>query len=232
MTSRPLRLCLALLLGILLAPALAQGAGVTLGLVGEIDALVLDAPPEASGYDLVALRSFDGVDLALASLCCEGDPAPRLRGDLPDLRGSHLLRPVTSEELWPCPLQATREVGFLPVSPWVVGTPAVLVLASGPLPARPGPGYRALLLVFVDGDVRLTGLCLDDGAGLQVDAYLRPGWNLLTSELIGSAAQELVLLRTASAADLEVAAWYWQDVSGQPSPTGPVPRVEPAPQRP
>ena len=232
MTSRPLRLCLALLLGILLAPAHAQGAGVTLGFVGEIDAPVLDAPPDASGYDQVALRTFDGVDLALASLCCEDDPEPRLRGDLPDLRGSHLLHPVTSEELWPCPIQATSVVGFLPVSLWVVGTPAVLELASGPLPAQPGPGYRQLLLVFVDGDTRLTGLCLENGTGLQLDAYLRPGWNLLTSELIGTAAQEVVLLRNTSAADLEAAAWYWRDVGGQASPTGPVPRVEPAPERP
>lgn len=213
MTPRPLRLCLALLLASLLAHATAQGAGVTLGFVGEIDGLVHGVPPEAAGHDLVALRTLDGVDVALATLCCDGDPEPRLRGDLPDLRASHLLRPVTSEELWPCPIQATREVGFLPVSLWVVGIPAVLHLASGPLPERPAPGYRQLLLVFVDGDVRLTGTCVEAPTALQVDAYLRPGWNLLTSELVGTAGQERVLLRSSGAADLEGAAWHWRGVS-------------------
>ena len=224
MTSPTLRLGLALLLAASLASASAQaGAGVTLGWTAHVDALVHDVPPEAGAITQMAARGEGGADVAVLTLQHEGGGRAQLRGTLPDLRGSHLLEPITSEAWWPCPMQATVDAGFAPFALWAVGAPAVIDLASGPLPTEPAPGYRQLLLVFTDADVRVQGACLEAPTALQVDLYLRPGWNLITSELLLVGEQERVLLRATGAADLEGVAWRWRDVSGQ-KPTEVVPQ--------
>jgi hypothetical protein len=224
MTPRTLRHCLALLLAASLAAGWAQAsAGVTLGWTAQVDALVHDVPPEASAITQVTARGEGGADVAVLTLQHEGDGRAQLRGTLPDLRGSPLLQPITSEAWWPCTMQATRDAGFAPSALGAVGAPAVIELASGPPPAEPAPGYRQLLLVFADADVRVHGACLDVPTALQVDLYLRPGWNLITSELLVVGEQERVLLRATGAADLDGVSWRWRDVSAR-QPTEVVPQ--------
>jgi len=230
MTPPTLRLWLALLLAASLTTAWAQAgtaapasAGVTLGWTAQVDALVHDVPPGASEITQVAARGEGGADVAVLMLQHEGGGRALLRGTLPDLRGSHLLQPITSETWWPCPMQATLDAGFAPFALWAVGAPAVIELASGPLPPEPGPGYRQLLLAFADADVRIQGTCLEAPTALQVDLYLRPGWNLITSELLVVGEQERVLLRATGASDLDGVAWRWRDVSAQ-KPTEAVPQ--------
>ena len=230
MTPPTLRLWLALLLTASLATASAQTgapdhgeAGLTLGWTAQVDALVHDVPPEASATTQVTARGEGGADVAVLMLQHEGGGRAQLRGTLPDLRRSHLLQPITSEAWWPCPTQATANAGFAPFSLWAVGAPAVIELASGPLPPEPGPGYRQLLLAFTDADVRVQGTCLEAPTALQVDLYLRPGWNLITSELLVVGEQERVLLRATGASDLDGVAWRWRDVSAQ-KPTEAVPQ--------
>ena len=232
MTSPTLRLGLALLLTASLATAWAQAgaaapasAGITLGWTAHVDALVHDVPPEASAITQLTARGQGGADIALLTLRHLDGGRAQVSGTLPDLRGSHLLQPITSEAWWPCPMQATLDAGFAPFALWAVGAPAVIELASGPLPTEPAPGYRQLLLVFADADVRVQGACLEAPTALQVDLYLRPGWNLITSELLVLGEQERVLLRATGAADLEGVAWRWRDVSAQ-KPTEAVPRRE------
>ncbi len=222
MTSPTLRLGLALLLAASLATAWAQtgasaneGAGLTLGWTAQVDALVHDVPPEASAITQVDARGEGGADVALLTLQHEAGGRAQLHGTLPDLRGSHLLQPIASEAWWPCPMQATLDAGFAPFALWAVGAPAVIELASAPLPPEPVPGYRQLLLVFTDADVRVQGTCLEAPTALQVDLYQRPGWNLITSELLVVGEQERVLLRATGASDLEGVAWRWRDVSAQ-----------------
>ncbi len=232
MTSPTLRIGLALLVAISLAAAWAQSgapeqgaAGVTLGWSAQIDAVVLDVPPEASEVNQVAARDADGVDIALLALEPGAVGGPQLRGTLPDLRGSPLLQPITSEELWPCAMQASADARFAPVGLWAIGAPAAIELANAPLPSEPAPGYRQLLLLFADTDVHVEGACLEDTTALRVDLYLRPGWNLVTSELTAVGGRDGVLLRSSAAADLRGVAWRWRDTRAQ-GPVQVVPKRE------
>ena len=218
MTSTTLRIGLALLVATSLAAAWAQtgapepgAAGVTLGWSAEIDATVLDVPPEATAVNTLAARTQDGADVARLTLQHGVAGGPRLHGTLPDLRGSPLLQPITSEALWPCAMQASADARFAPFGLWTVGAPGAIELANAPLPDAPEPGYRQLLLLFADTDVRVQGTCLDGATALQVDLYLRPGWNLVASELVAVGERDRVLLRSASAADLRGVAWRWRD---------------------
>jgi len=230
MTSTPLRLGLALLLVTTLATAAAQGgAGVALGWTAQIDAAVLDVPPEAADVNQVAARAEGGAepgaDLALLTLEQGAAGGPRLHGTLPDLRGNPILQPITSEELWPCAMRASADARFVPLGLWAVGAPAVLELANAPLPDEPAPGYRQLLLLFADADVRVQGNCPEAPTALRVDLYLRPGWNLVTSEPLAPGDGDTILLRSSSAADLDGVAWRWRDTRAQGS-TEVVPRRE------
>ena len=235
MTSPTLRIGLILLIATSLAAARAQtdapapgAAGVTLGWTAQIDATVLDVPPEAGDVTRVAARAEAGADagtdLALLALEHGAVGGPRLHGTLPDLRGNPLLQPITSEALWPCAMQATADARFVPVTLWAVGAPAVLELVNAPLPDEPAPGYRQLLLLFADTDVRVRGSCPEAPTSLQVDLDLRPGWNLATSELLTPGDGGTILLRSSAAAELDGVAWRWRDTRAR----GP---VEVAPQR-
>lgn len=191
MTFPTLRIGLVLLVATPLAAAWAQtnapapgASGVTLGWTAQIDATVLDVPPEAVDVTRVAASSADDVDIALLARERDSAGGPQLRGTLPDLRGSPLLQPITSERLWTCAMQAGADARFAPVTLWAVGAPAVLELVNAPLPDEPAPGYRQLLLLFADTDVRVQGSCPEAPTSLQVDLHLRPGWNLVTSELL------------------------------------------------
>jgi hypothetical protein len=232
MTSTILRIGLALLIATSLAAAGAQSgapapsaAGVTLGWTAQIDAPVLDVPPEAADVTQVAARDADGVDVALLALEQGAVGGPRLRGTLPDLRGSPLLQPITSEELWPCAMQASADARFAPLGLWTVGAPATIELANAPLPDEPAPGYRQLLLLFAETDVRVQGTCPEAPTALRVDLYLRPGWNLVASELTAGGEPDRVLLRSTSEADLRGVAWRWRDTRAQ-GPVEVVPRRE------
>lgn len=230
MTSPTLRLGLALLLALSLATAAAQGAtGVTLGWTAQIDAPVLDVPPEATDVTRVVARAEGGADpgadVAPLTLDHGAVGGPRLSGTLPDLRGNPILQPITSEELWPCAMQATADARFAPFTLWVVGAPAVLELVNAPLPAEPAPGYRQLLLLFADADVRVQGTCPEAPTALRVDVDLRPGWNLVTSELLTPGDGGTILLRSSAPVDLEGVAWRWRDTR-TPGPVEAVPRRE------
>jgi len=190
----------------------APGApGVTLGWTAQIDATVLDVPPEAVDVTRVAASSADDVDIALLARERDSAGGPQLRGTLPDLRGSPLLQPITSERLWTCAMRGSADARFAPVTLWAVGAPAVLELVNAPLPDEPAPGYRQLLLLFADTDVRVQGSCPEAPTSLQVDLHLRPGWNLVTSELLTPGDGGTILLRASAAAELDGVAWRWRD---------------------
>ena len=226
MTSITLRIGLVLSLVAALATATAQDtAGVTLGWTAQIDATVLDVPPGAAGVDQVAARTADDVDVTLLALEQGVAGGPRLHGTLPDLRDSPLLQPITSEALWPCPMQASADARFAPFGLWAIGAPGAIELANAPLPDAPEPGYRQLLLLFADTDVRVQGTCLEDATALQVDLYLQPGWNLVASELVAVGERDRVLLRSAAAPDLRGIAWRWRDTRAH-GPVEAVPRRE------
>ena len=226
MTPPTLRLCLVLLLIASLASAAAQsGTGLSLGWTAQVDAIVHDVSPEATQVAQVTARAESGADVALLTLRHLPGGRAQLQGRLPDLRGSHLLQPIASADLWPCAMEASAVALFAPFALWAVGAPAVMELASGPLPEAPEPGYRQLLLLFADTDVRVQGACLEAPTSLQVDLYLRPGWNLVTSELATVGDAERVLLRASGPSDLEGVAWRWRDISAQ-KPVEVVPRRE------
>lgn len=217
MPPRSLRRLPPLVLLALLAVALGQGAanpaapadvGLALGARAMIDAPVRDAPD--AGFDRAEARGEGGEVIAVLDLTLATDGA-RLRGALPDLRGHPALLQADGEALWPCPMTVSGPAGLLPVGVWVGGDGAVVELANQPMPAAPAAGYRQLLLLFADADVRVTGACADPAIGLRVDAYLRPGWNLLVSEVVTTPAGLGVLLRSSAPADLADAAWYWRD---------------------
>lgn len=230
MTSPTLRLVLTLLVATLLATAAAQGgAGIALGWTARIDAPVLDVPPDATDVTRVVARAEGGAepgaDVAPLTLDHGAVGGPRLSGTLPDLRGNPLLQPITSEELWPCALQASADARFAPVALWAVGAPAVLELVNAPLPAEPAPGYRQLLLLFADAEVRVQGTCPEAPTSLRVDLHLRPGWNLAVSESLPADGVDAILLRSSDAADLDGVAWRWRDTRAQ-GPTEVAPKRE------
>ena len=173
----------------------------------------------------VAASSADDVDIALLARERDSAGGPQLRGTLPDLRGSPLLQPITSERLWTCAMQAGADARFAPVTLWAVGAPAVLELVNAPLPDEPTPGYRQLLLLFADTDVRVQGSCPEAPTSLQVDLHLRPGWNLVTSELTAVGERDRLHLRSTSESDLRGMAWRWRDTRTQ-GPVEVVPRRE------
>lgn len=224
MTSPTLRLAPALVLCACIAVAAAQatpgapaGAGLELGARATIDGAVVGAPELDAPSVAVIARGEGGDELAVLDLLAGSRPqdGPHLRGSLPDLRGHPALLPVDAPALWPCALTATAPGRMLPVGLWAAADQAVLELANGPLPAEPVAGYRQFVLVFADTDVRIHGHCPDPAVGLTVDAYLRPGWNVLASESIAVAGGLGVLLRTAKPADLADAAWHWRDLAAQ-----------------
>lgn len=192
------------------APGAASGAGLALGPSASIDAPVLGAPEAEIPTAVVVVRGEGGDRIAVLDLRRHGE-ALRVTGVLPDLRDHPGLRSADDPALWPCPLAVTADARLLPVGFWVEEAGAVLELANRPLPAAPVAGYRQLLLVYADGDVRVHGSCADPALGLTVEAYLRPGWNLLASEAHAASGGPRVLVRSTTPKDLEDAAWYWRE---------------------
>lgn len=230
--SRPFLLLAGVLAGAL-AVAAAQSQsdlGLSLGFNAQVDAPVHDVPSELEGFDPVVVRTAGGLDVAQLSLRRDDSGTVRLSGGLPDLRSSGLLEPIDSEELWPCPLSFTTEAAFQPVNLWLDAVPAVIEMATGPLPPAPEPHYRQFVLVFADAVVGVQGSCLELPQPVTVDLVLRPGWNLVASETALVDGLQRIRLSSADEADLAEAGWYWRGV-----PEGQVPSahdVEPAPERP
>lgn len=204
------------LLGTLLACALVSAAvaqgGVTLGPSATIDAELHGVPVEPETRQAlgpVEARPPDGEVIARLQLRLDGERV-MLRGVLPDLSDSALLEPITSEDLWPCPVHVDDPAArFLPVNLHAEGLGG-LQLGSAPPSPHPLPGEMLLVLVYADAAVAVQATCRDDAPEmtLVVDAGLRPGWNLLASEFQRDAADERVLLRKATPEELAQARWY------------------------
>jgi hypothetical protein len=230
MPSAHLRRLLAI--GLIASLALASGQaeaerasipGLQLGQAAVVDAALLDLPSDATGPIEVAVRGPYDEDVARLTLAFASAGGARLQGTLPDLRGSPLLARIDDAELWPCPMTVSTDAGFLPVALRAGAGGAVVDIANRRLPANPEVGYRQLVLVFADADVYVQGACHEAPQALSVDLYLRPGWNLLVSEVVEVGGELLVVLRSAGAADLADAGWYWR-VQGDTRPLETRPR--------
>jgi hypothetical protein len=203
--------------------------GLQLGYVATIDAPLLDPPTDANGRVEVAVRGPSDEDVARLILAFGSADGARLQGTLrlqgilPDLRGSPLLARIDDEELWPCPMTVSADAGFLPVAFRASAAGAMIDIANRRLPANPESGYRQLVLVFADADVHVRGACHEAPQALSVEVYLRPGWNLLVSEVVEIGGELLVLLRSAAVTDLPDAGWYWREL-GDARPVETVPR--------
>ena len=214
------------LLGTLLACALVSAAaaqgGVTLGPSATIDAEVHGVAPEPETRQAlgpVDARTPDGDVVARLQLRLDGERV-MLRGELPDLSDSPLLEPITSEQLWPCPVQVSDpEARFLPVE---LHAESLGGLHFGTVPpaSEPLPGEALLVLVHADAAVAIQATCREDApeVTLVVDASLRPGWNLLASEPQRDAQGERVLLREVTADEIARANWYARPQAQQPTP--------------
>jgi hypothetical protein len=189
--------------------------GMQLGYSAVVDAPLLDLPGDATGPIDVAVRGPSDEDVARLTLAIATADGARLQGTLPDLRGSPLLAPIDDEELWPCPMTTSTDARFLPVAFRAGDAGAVIDIANRRLPTNPEAGYRQLVLVFADADVYVRGACHEAPQALSVDLYLRPGWNLLVSEVVEIGGELLVALRSAAAADLAGAGWYWRVLGGE-----------------
>jgi hypothetical protein len=222
----------ALAIGLIASLALASGQadgerhsipGLVLGYAAVIDAPLQDPPADASGTVEIAVRGAADEDVARLTLAFATADGARLQGALPDLRGDPRLARIDDEELWPCPMTTSADARFLPVAFRASDAGAVIDIANRRLPANPEAGYRQLVLVFADADVYVRGACHDAPQALSVDVYLRPGWNVLVSEIVEVGGELLVALRSAGAADLAGAGWYWR-VLGEAHPVETVPR--------
>ncbi len=211
-----------LLVGIVLITLLgaaAAASGVTLGASATIDATVHDVPldPELrAGLGTVTARSPDGDRVARLRLERDGERVV-LRGVLPDLAGSPLLEPITSLELWPCPVNVTNRAHFLPVQLHADGLGAVNLGTAAPAP-DPLPGDVLLVFVYADAAVSVAATCsgeLDEP--LVVDVRLHSGWNLLASELVHDAGGRHLWLRASTATERARARWF----AGPSGTTGP-----------
>lgn len=195
----------------LLGAAAAQG-GVTLGPSATIDAELHGVPVEPEtrqALGRVEAHTPERDVIATLQLSLD-DERVMLRGELPDLAGSRLLEPITSETLWPCPVEVSDPAArFLPINLHAEGLGS-LQLGTDPPSAEPLPGEISLVLVYADAAVAVQATCREDGPEmtLVVDAALRPGWNLLASELQHDAEDEQVLLRKATPEELAQARWY------------------------
>ena len=198
--------------------ALAQGAlgqgelelGLSVDIVVELDLTDATADQPATPSPVKAITP-DGDPVASLSLEDEAG-ATTLRGTLPDLAGSPLLASITSEELWPCPLEVSDAgASFLPVSFLVDGIGTLEISAQTPT-RSPLPGHVAYVFVYADVAVTASGEC----PGLGVDIELAPGWNLLAGELdVG----DHVLLRNATPDEQRLARWYFTPQHGAPQPS-------------
>jgi hypothetical protein len=197
--------------------------GLQLGYAAAIDAPLLDPPTDAGGRVEVAVRGPADEDVARLTLAFASADGARLQGALPDLRGSPLLARIDDEELWPCPMTVSADAGFLPVALRASAAGAVIDIANRRQPANPEAGYRQLVLVFADADIHVRGECHEAPQALSVEVYLRPGWNLLVSEVVEIGGELVVVLRSAAATDLADAGWYWREV-GDARPVETVPR--------
>ena len=217
------------LLGSLLACALVSAAaaqsGVTLGPSATIEAELHGVPVEPEtrqALGRVEARTPESDVIATLHLRLDGERV-MLRGELPDLAGSTLLEPITSETLWPCPPEVSDTAArFLPINLHAEGL-GRLQLGSAPPSPEPLPGEMLLVLVYADADVAVQATCRDDGpeVTLVVDAALRPGWNLLASEFRRDAADEQVLLRTATPDERAQARWYAHPLAQPAAPERP-----------
>lgn len=185
-------------------------SGVTLGESATIDAEVFGVPPEPELRErigAVAARSPDGDLVARLRLSLDGERVV-LQGELPSLTGSPLLAPITSEELWPCPVEVDRRANFLPTRFDAEGL-GMLILGTEPPHPQPLPGELTLVLVYADQTVSVRASCdVDPRPQLEIDLQLQPGWNLLASELLRDAEGERLLLRTATDDEIARARWY------------------------
>jgi hypothetical protein len=228
MMPSTLRVAFALLACLLLTIAAAQpggtratAPGVLLGYVAQIDAALLDAPTDHTGPIEIRASGPGGEDVARLRVTLGADGAARLQGTLPDLRAGALLAPIGDESLWPCPMTASTAARFLPLA-LRAADDATVEIANRALPAEPTAGYRQLVLVFADADVYVQGACHDAPQALTVDLYLRPGWNLVVSEVVGVRGELRVALRSAADADLADVGWYWRALgSGRTTETIP-----------
>jgi hypothetical protein len=227
MMPSTLRVALAPLACLLLTIAAAQtddpratAPGVLLGYVAQVDAPLLDVPTDATGPIDVRASGPGGEDVARLRVTLGADGA-RLRGTLPDLRAGSQLAAIDDEALWPCPMTVSAAARFLPVALRAVDV-ATVEIADRALPAEPTAGYRQLVLVFADADVYVQGACHDAPQALTVDLYLRPGWNLVVSEVVDVGGELRVALRSSADADLADVGWYWRALgSGRTTETIP-----------
>lgn len=222
----------ALVMGMIAALALALAQtdagrssipGIELGYAAVVDGPLRDPPTDATGPIEVAVRGPADEDVARLTIAFASADGARLQGTLPDLRGNPLLARIDDDELWPCPMTVSADAGFLPVVFRAADAGGVIDIANRRLPTNPEAGYRQLVLVFADADVYVRGACQEAPQALAVDVYLRPGWNLLVSEVVEVGGEFLVALRSAGAADLADAGWYWRAL-GDARPVETVPR--------
>lgn len=200
-----------LIAGCMLVTTAAAQSGVTLGVSARIDAEVhgpLPEPDLRGSLGRVEARSPDG-DVITTLRLRVADDRMLVQGVLPDLAGAQMLVPITSEALWPCSVHASDPAArFLPASLVAVGLGG-LRLGSGPPEPQPQPGDVLLVLVYADTNVNVQATCVEGlDTPLHVDTDLRPGWNLLASELLRDAAVDHVLLRTATTEEITRARWF------------------------
>ena len=154
-------------------------------------------------------------------------PRVRLQGLLPDLGGTPLPVDVDEPDMWPCPVSTSAEARFLPVR-FVAEGLGSLEIGLQPPTSSLAPGMVQFVFVYADADVAVKGRCHDEGfdGEVVVDLALRPGWNLLASEIVGETEAEGLVLRQASDEERAAARWYLFE-HGVRLPPDPRPEVRP-----
>ena len=207
---------------------------------------VLLAPADAAGPEAIVVRSHERDPLGTLSLrpAAAPDDGLVLEGDLPDLAGHRALVPADDASLWPCPVRVDdSQARVVPVEFASADGSGRLWLANEALDGEPRPGWRAIIFLYADSEVRIEGTCDTPSSILHVEFSLQGGWNAIVSELRETVpaaadrpAHDVIVLRDVTSDDLATVAWYWSVSAvdaGESEPLRPpsVRPVEPPAQR-
>ena len=217
------------LLTLSLASGVAAAQAIELGPRVTID-VELQTPPAEPAIDWdvarAVARSPDDHVVATFDFVQDG-PRVHLQGVLPDLGGTQLPVDIDEPDMWPCPVSTSAEARFLPVQ-FVAEGLGSLEIGLQPPTIDWRPGMVQFVFVYADAAVAVKGQCYDEGVDGEVviDVAMRPGWNLLASEVVGEDEVEGLVLRHASDEERAEARWYLVE-RGVREPPDPHPEVRP-----